>query len=70
MKQHKPKKQPTRDDLASAWKTIRDQSEIIELQAKIRRQDHLPETEGEDRRLGELKKSQGKRRASPSRYVN
>jgi hypothetical protein len=32
------KKQPTRDDLAAAWKTIRDQSQIISLQAeKIRR---------------------------------
>ena len=32
------KKQPTRDDLAAAWKTIRDQSQIIKLQAeKIRR---------------------------------
>jgi hypothetical protein len=33
MKQCKPKKQPTRDDLASAWKMIRDQSQIIGLQA-------------------------------------
>jgi hypothetical protein len=32
------KKQPTRYDLAAAWKTIRDQSQIISLQAeKIRR---------------------------------
>jgi len=70
VKQNKPKKQPTRDDLASAWKLIRDQSEIIELQAKIHRRDRLQETEGEDTRPGPLKKSQGKRRASPSRYVN
>jgi hypothetical protein len=33
-----PKRQPTRDDLAAAWKTIRDQSQIIKLQAeKLRR---------------------------------
>ena len=70
MNQHKPKKQPTRDDLASAWKTIRDQSEIIELQAKIRRQDRLKETDVENRRMGRLKKSQGKRLAAPGRYVN
>jgi hypothetical protein len=33
MKSLKFKRQPTRDDLASAWKTIRDQSQIIKLQA-------------------------------------
>ena len=27
------KKQPTRDDLAAVWKTIRDQSQIIKMQA-------------------------------------
>jgi hypothetical protein len=70
VKQRKPKKQPTRDDLASAWKLIRDQSEIIELQAKIHRRDRLKETEGDDTRPGQLKKAQGKRRTSPSRYVN
>jgi hypothetical protein len=70
MKQHKPKKQPTRDDLAAAWKTIRDQSEIIELQAKIHRQDHLLKSGSENRRPGKVKKSQGKRSASPSGYVN
>ena len=71
-KQPKPKKQPTRGDLAQAWKTIRDQFEIIELQADaISRQDHLPEIEGEaDRRLAELKKSRGKRRGPPNRYLN
>ena len=31
MKQSKSKKQPTRDDLAAAWKMIRDQSQIIKL---------------------------------------
>jgi hypothetical protein len=36
------KKQPTRDDLAAAWKTIRDQTQIIKLQAEaIRRQDQV-----------------------------
>jgi hypothetical protein len=36
------KKQPTRDDLAAAWKTIRDQTQIIKLQAQaIRRQDQV-----------------------------
>jgi hypothetical protein len=34
MKQCTFKKQPTRDDLAAALKTIRDQSQIINLQAK------------------------------------
>ena len=34
MKQSKSKKQPTRDDLAAAWKIIRDQSQIIRLQAE------------------------------------
>jgi hypothetical protein len=33
MESLKFKRQPTRDDLASAWKTIRDQSQIIKLQA-------------------------------------
>jgi hypothetical protein len=41
MKQSKFKKQPTRDDLATAWKTIRDQSEIIKLLTeRLRCQDH------------------------------
>jgi hypothetical protein len=31
MKQSKFKKQPTRDDLAAAWKMIRDQSQVIKL---------------------------------------
>jgi len=70
VKQRTPKKQPTRNDLAQAWKIIRDQSEIIELQAKIRRQDHLPRTECKDRSLRQLKKSQSKKRAAPSQYVN
>ena len=34
MKQSKFKKQPTRDDLAAVLKTIRDQSQIIKLQAE------------------------------------
>ncbi len=70
VKQRTPKKQPTRNDLAQAWKIIRDQSEIIELQAKIHRQDHLPRTESKDRSPKQLKKSQSKKRASPSQYVN
>jgi hypothetical protein len=42
MKQSKFKTGPTRDDLATAWKTIRDQSRIIKLLAdKIRRQDQV-----------------------------
>ena len=53
MKQSKPKKQPTRDDLASAWKTIRDQSQIIGLQADmIRRQNRLPGTIGGQKAAG------------------
>jgi hypothetical protein len=70
VKQRTPKKQPTRNDLAQAWKIIRDQSEIIELQAKIRRQDRLSRTESKDRSLRQLKKSQSKKRALPSEYVN
>jgi hypothetical protein len=36
------KRQPTRDDLATAWKTIRDQSQIVKLQAEtIRRQEKV-----------------------------
>jgi hypothetical protein len=72
MKQPKPKKQPTRDDLASAWKTIRDQSQIIGLQADtIRGQNRLPGPICKaDRRLPESSKSQDKRHASRSRYVN
>jgi hypothetical protein len=70
VKQRTPKKQPTRNDLAQAWKIIRDQSEIIELQAKIRRQEHLSRTESKDRSLRQLKKSQSKKRALPSEYVN
>ena len=35
--QREAKNQPTRDDLAAMWKTIRDQSQIIKMQAdKIR----------------------------------
>jgi hypothetical protein len=42
MKQSKFKTRPTRDDLAAAWKIIRDQALIIKLQAeKIRRQDQV-----------------------------
>ncbi len=71
VKQRTPKKQPTRNDLAQAWKIIRDQSEIIELQAKIRRQDRLSRTDSKDSRsLRQLKKSQSKKRVSPSQYVN
>ena len=36
------KRQPTRDDLAAAWKTIRDQSQIVKLQSEtIRRQEKV-----------------------------
>jgi len=31
MKQPRCKKQPTRDDLATAWKVIRDQTQIVKL---------------------------------------
>jgi hypothetical protein len=42
MKQSESKKQPTRSDLAAAWKTIRDQSHIIKLQLEtIHRQDQV-----------------------------
>jgi hypothetical protein len=70
VKQHKPKKQPTRDDLAVAWKIIRDQFEIIELQAKIQGEGPLPGIESKDRSLRQLKKPQNKQRVLPSRYVN
>ena len=36
------KRQLTRDDLAAAWKTIRDQSQIVKLQSEtIRRQEKV-----------------------------
>jgi hypothetical protein len=36
------KRPPTRDDLAAAWKTIRDQSKMVKLQAEtIRRQEKV-----------------------------
>jgi hypothetical protein len=42
MKQSKSKRQPTRGDLAAAWKIIRDQFQIIRLQAeRIQRQRKL-----------------------------
>ena len=42
MKQSKSKKQPTRDDLAEAWKMIRDQSQIIKLLTeRLRRQEQV-----------------------------
>jgi hypothetical protein len=42
MKQSKSKKQPTRDDLAAAWKMIRDQSQIIKLLTeRLRRQEQV-----------------------------
>lgn len=45
MKKPGRKRQPTRDDLASALRTIRDQSQIIGLQAKtISRQQCLPQS--------------------------
>jgi len=56
----KSKKRPTRDDLAATWKIIRDQSQIIKLQAvMIRRQsqvlgdhvDHLPSASSLKRKL-------------------
>ena len=40
MKQPRCKKQPTRDDLATVWKMIRDQSQIINLLTeRLRRQE-------------------------------
>jgi hypothetical protein len=42
MKQSEFKKQPTRDNLAATWKIIRDQSQIIKLQAeRIHSQDQV-----------------------------
>ena len=42
MDQRKAKKQPSRDDYAAAWRMIRDQSQIIKLQAEtIRRQEKV-----------------------------
>jgi hypothetical protein len=42
MKQSKSNKQPTRDDLAAAWKMIRDQSQIIKLLTeRLRRQEQV-----------------------------
>ena len=42
MKQPRCKKQPTRDDLATAWKMIRDQTQIIKLLTeRLRRQERV-----------------------------
>jgi hypothetical protein len=42
MKQPRCKKQPTRDDLATAWKMVRDQTEIIKLLTeRLRRQERV-----------------------------
>ena len=42
MEQSKFKKQPTRDDLATVWKMIRDQAQIIKLLTeRLRRQERV-----------------------------
>jgi hypothetical protein len=42
MKQPRCKKQPTRDDLATAWKMIRGQTQIIKLLTeRLRRQERV-----------------------------
>jgi hypothetical protein len=42
MKQPRCKKQPTRDDLATAWKMIRDQTQVIKLLTeRLRRQERV-----------------------------
>ena len=42
MKQPRCKKQPTRDDLATAWKMIRDQTQIVKLLTeRLRRQERV-----------------------------
>jgi hypothetical protein len=42
MKQPRCKKQPTRADLATAWKMIRDQTQIIKLLTeRLRRQERV-----------------------------
>jgi hypothetical protein len=71
MKKSKPKRQPTRDDLASALHTIRDQSQIIGLQAKtISRQQHAPLKPDANKRPIPPKKSKASERRSPDPYVN
>ena len=71
MKQNKPKKQPTRDDLASALHTIRDQSHIIALQAKtISRQMRAPLKPDANKKPMDLNKPKTHQRRSPDRYVN
>jgi predicted ATPase len=71
MKKHAPKRQPTRDDLASVLHTIRDQSQIIGLQAKtISRQLRTHQKPDANKRSIALKKSKHNASGSPDRYVN
>jgi hypothetical protein len=67
MKKSKPKRQPTRDDLASALRTIRDQSQIIGLQAKtISRQERAPRKPEANKRPIAAKKSKDDERRLPN----
>ena len=71
MKKHTPKRQPTRDDFASALHTIRDQSQIIGLQAKtISRHQRVPLKPDANKKPLPPKKSTPNERRSPDRYVN
>ena len=71
MKKSKPKRQPTRDDLASALRTIRDQSQIIGLQAKtISRQERPRLKPDATKNPIPPKKSKANERRSPNPYVN
>jgi len=71
MNKPRPKRQPTRDDLASALHTIRDQSHIIALQAKtISRQMRAPLKPDANQKPMALNKSKTNERRSPDRYLN
>lgn len=71
MKKFKAKRQPTRDDLASALHTIRDQSQIIALLARMIGREHrtLLKPDANKRPLP-LNKSKANERRSSDRSVN
>ena len=71
MNKLKPKRQPTRDDLASALHTIRDQSQIIGLLARmISRQPRAPLKPDANKRPLSLDKSKANQRRLSDRFVN
>jgi len=71
MHKRRLKRQPTRDDLASALHIIRDQSQIIGLLAQmITRQQRAPLTSDAIKKPIALKKSKVNECGSSGRFVN